>query len=574
MAAPRHHSNHTAVDMAIFGTVGSGFFEGQDQALRRQMMQQAVQQQARQQQEWQQEQARQDAIRRGMGPGIDALQQMRQPPPQQMQTPPMPGQGSVPQQPQPQQAPPQPLGAGMPGGMPLSQPPQQQGQMGSPPPLGAPGGMAPPKPYTSPQPPPPPPPQAQGQGMPPPPQQAPPALQSLMPDLPSMMKKLTDQGMDGETAFGVANRFEHMLSQEGRMQLAAANSEVSRLRAMASQEQAAAAMQRAGTGAAGEERRAAREAGATPMGDSIIAKNLAQAAASKARAAKFNLAGAGGGGAGGGAAGAAGSGGKTGLSDSSLDLAAWNYINTRALTYRKGKGGPNDPNTAVMNKAAEIGKSLDKTPEELAAMPAEYKADAQSLYMQTKKLDAIESQLKSFHNNMKTWDELARGVAPSIGGEQSQALAGKLKAMDFGNIKAVNEIELKIKQAINDPSAAAYMIGAMAVAMDFARIQTGPQSAAQLTEGARNDAIRLISAGINDKAREAVLGALESDAMGQVKGLKDQTQDIKDRLIGRGKKADKTAATGKPTPTQADRDAAKKLPGGVEQFKAHFGVDP
>lgn len=261
------------------------------------------------------------------------------------------------------------------------------------------------------------------------------------------------------------------------------------------------------------------------------ALNASQTAAAAVRAAKFNL---------GGGSGGSGGGGKnaTGYTPDALDIAAWNYGLTRQLPYRKGKGGPGDPNTAVTNRWAQIGKDMGMDAGQLAAMPDQYKADARSLYFQTKKLDAISGQLKSFHNNIKTWDELARGVAPSIGGEQAQALAGKLKAMDFSNIKALNEVELRIRQAFNDPSAAAYVIGAMSVAMDYARIMSSQgQSAAQLTEGAREEAIRLIPAGVNDKARAAIVGALDSDASGQVKGLKDQLEETKGRMTGHGGRA-------------------------------------
>lgn len=182
--------------------------------------------------------------------------------------------------------------------------------------------------------------------------------------------------------------------------------------------------------------------------------------------------------------------------------------------------------------AAKLAQEMGINAAEAASMPAEKKADALSLLTGQKKLDAIQGQLNSFHNNMKTWDELARGIAPSIGSEQAKALSGQLSRIDFSDVKSFNDVKLRVLREINDPTAAAYAVGAMAVAMDYARIQTGPQSAAQLTEGARNDAMRLIAAGLDDKARGAVLGALDSDAVGQVKGLQDQINAIKGRLSG------------------------------------------
>jgi hypothetical protein len=462
----------------------------------------------------QDEQAMQERIRSLMTPGVQALQ----PPPPQ--TPP-PGQSSQPQQsqqPQPQQ-PPQTL-------PPALQIPDMRGGLQTPPrqaPYAAKQPLLPP--YTPPQPP-----QSQQQSMQmgAPPQQG---TQGQLPNLVQFMQRFMQQnpGVTGEEAFRVAQRFEPILSQEGKMQLQAALAQNAQLRAEAAMKQAGAAETRAATGAAGEDRRERGAQGATPMAASQIERNQAQAKAALARAGKFNLSGGTGTGTGGGGA------GKAGFTDDALDLAAWNYGTKGTLTYRKGKGGPGDPNTAVMNRWGEIAKGLGYTPEELAALPAEFKSDAQSLYMTQKKADAISAQLNSFHNNMKTWDQLAKGIAPSIGGDQAQALAGKLQAINFSDIKSLNEVELRIRQQINDPTAAAYAVGAMAVAMDYARILTGPQSAAQLTEGARNDAQRLISAGLNDDARAAVLGALDSDATGQMKGMHDQAAAIKARMTQHGK---------------------------------------
>ena len=121
---------------------------------------------------------------------------------------------------------------------------------------------------------------------------------------------------------------------------------------------------------------------------------------------------------------------------------------------------------------------------------------------------------------------------------------------------------LKIKTLDSDPAAAAYDTAAMTVAMDYARIMASQgQSAGQIAEGARNEAISLIKAGYNKDARQAMIGVLESDTEGQLKGVEDQQAEIYERISRRA-----GMAAGKKS-TESDRpagvpDTAKKAPDG------------
>ena len=236
------------------------------------------------------------------------------------------------------------------------------------------------------------------------------------------------------------------------------------------------------------------------------------------------------GGGGGGAAATPGATKKGSPEDIALDTQAWNYIKKGVLPYRKGTGGGKDKNDQVMKRVGQIAVDLGMNSEDLINQSAEYKADAQSLAFQTKKLDAIEGTLSSFHNNVQTWNSVAKGEAPKLNPEGFKALGSEFGKMDFTDVKSVNDIMLRIKQEFNDPTTAAYLTAAMTVAMDYARIMQGPQSVASLTEGARKDAERLIASGYNDKARAAVIASLESDTQGQVKGVRDQRDRIEGRM--------------------------------------------
>ena len=216
-----------------------------------------------------------------------------------------------------------------------------------------------------------------------------------------------------------------------------------------------------------------------------------------------------------------------------LDIQAWDWLTTQKLPYRKGTGGGADRNDAVQRRGAEIAISLGKTPQGIATMPAEWKANAGSMLIQQKKADAIDAQLSSFHNNLDTWNSIASGVAPKLGGDRVKEFTKEMKKVDFIGIRTLDDMKLRVEQEFNDPTVSALMIAAMAAAMDYARIMQGPQSIASLTEGARKDAERLVSVSADERGRRGIMAALESDTAGQVKGLKDQLQVIKDRMAGK-----------------------------------------
>jgi hypothetical protein len=264
-----------------------------------------------------------------------------------------------------------------------------------------------------------------------------------------------------------------------------------------------------------------------------------------------------------------------------LDAQAWAYIDRGALPYRKGSGGGADRNDFVMWRAGEIANSLNMSGQELAAMPAAYKADAQALAASTKKLDAVQATLESFHNNIQTWESIAKGEAPKLGGAKLRELGNDLKKIDLTDVKTLNDWKIKLETQLNDPSYVAYATAAFTVAMDYSRILSSQgQSAAQVTEGARNEAVKLVAAGYNDKARKALIGTMESDASGQIKGLETQV-DRQRRRLGIRKRdsvVDDPGGGGAPgvdpknrfplsTP-EGDRAAAEKLKSMTPEEKA------
>jgi hypothetical protein len=188
---------------------------------------------------------------------------------------------------------------------------------------------------------------------------------------------------------------------------------------------------------------------------------------------------------------------------------------------------------AVISKITELNKGSGTSASDAAVGMVGEKADALSLNQATKKLDAISSIMSSFHNNVNTWDSIAQGKPPVIGGDKLKELGSQLQKIDFTDSTSLNNWKNSVEKQFNDPSTVAYLTSAFTVAMDYARILSSQgQSAAQVSDSAREEAVKLISSGYNDSARKALIGTLESDAQGQVKGISDQVDAIKKRMAG------------------------------------------
>ena len=287
----------------FWGSIASGFNEGQDLALQREMYRLKLKQAK-------DEEAQQEKVRANSGLLGDYFSQGMQPPPQQQQgpQPPPPGQASMPPQQPPQGQPPPPVGGGMPQGQPQGGPPPPPQSFAQLPPQeqqkimrsmgkygmgtfnGMPitGGPPPLPPYTSPQPPPQQ--QQQPQGMPPPPPQ-----QSGMPgggpptmNLPSLWKFINEKnpGLDGQTKFRLVMQAEPILNQEGKMQLAMATQRIKEQDEQIKRQNADTRGREADTHAADANRRDLTSKGATEYGAAKIGSLDAGADAARARAEK------------------------------------------------------------------------------------------------------------------------------------------------------------------------------------------------------------------------------------------------------------------------------------------------
>ena len=215
-------------------------------------------------------------------------------------------------------------------------------------------------------------------------------------------------------------------------------------------------------------------------------------------------------------------------------------------------------NGEVFDRMAKSGV----TAQSISTGRAGLRADQSSLIKATQKSDALHATLKSFHNNIQTWESIAEGEVPKLGGAKIAELGDKMQKLDFSKYTTYNDALIKVKTLTSDPAAAAYITAAMTVAMDYARIMASQgQSAGQIAEGARNEAINLIKAGYNKDARQSMIATLESDTEGQLKGVTDQQNEIFERIARRAaasaQKPAAAAASNDPAPPKESRVAGQ-----------------
>jgi hypothetical protein len=229
--------------------------------------------------------------------------------------------------------------------------------------------------------------------------------------------------------------------------------------------------------------------------------------------------------------------------------AAYDKLIRAGLTVPKARRGEID-----WDSLNRIGEEDSHTGGNLAAGQIEAKVLKSSYAQVSKKKEMLNATMNSFHNNIRTWEEIASGHAPSIGGEKLQEMLSATKKIDLSGVAAeidkanqnptasstdaqmtdsviANNIRLAVSRQFSDPQTVAYMTAAFAVAMDYSRIlSSGGQSGAAVTEGARNEALELVQKGLNAKGRKALIGTMESEAEGQIKGSTDQEKAILKRI--------------------------------------------
>ena len=126
------------------------------------------------------------------------------------------------------------------------------------------------------------------------------------------------------------------------------------------------------------------------------------------------------------------------LTPGALDDAAMKYAMTGSMAAIGFGAAASAQKLAIVNRSAELAKQAGVTPEELAAMPAEKKADASSLMNMTKFYDGVQRSEQALEGGFE--------------------IAAQLRSkLNFSAIQKVNAAYLSGLVETGDPEANAYL---------------------------------------------------------------------------------------------------------------------
>ena len=149
-----------------------------------------------------------------------------------------------------------------------------------------------------------------------------------------------------------------------------------------------------------------------------------------------------------------------GLSPGALDTAALRYALTGTLPY--GKARVNNPkNDAAMNRAAELAAKAGLTPEDIATMPMQQKANASALMKDV-----------AWQDGINRGQALIEGMFP---------IAEKyMKQIPLTEIQTINKGIVSGAKEFGSPAANNYANAMTTIALEYGRLVAGPQSAGML----------------------------------------------------------------------------------------------
>ena len=174
---------------------------------------------------------------------------------------------------------------------------------------------------------------------------------------------------------------------------------------------------------------------------------------------------------------------------------------------------------AILNKMAEE-EAGGAGSGDIVSTRADVKGQTTAMAQVNKKMSMVNSTMNSFHNNIQTWENIAEGKAPEIGGERIRPDAGQAEEDELQRREDAERLEAEDQEPVQRSVCRRLHHGRIhrghGLLADHE--QPGPVRR-QVTEGARDEALKLVAAGFNPEARNALIGVMESDTEGQRRGL-------------------------------------------------------
>lgn len=176
---------------------------------------------------------------------------------------------------------------------------------------------------------------------------------------------------------------------------------------------------------------------------------------------------------------------------------------------------PKENRIEIETMAAQRSRAGGQTAFDVGAGRSAYKADTQAYGKLDTFTTMVDQQTRKMELQIKVLEEyMQKGVAGTV-------------------FKKWNDWVQGGRRQINDPDVTRLDTAIQTVADDYARIKSGPLSNAQLHEGTRKDAQKIINDQQDMPAMKAALEVMLKDAKAQGQSSKEERKKISDRLARR-----------------------------------------
>ena len=235
---------------------------------------------------------------------------------------------------------------------------------------------------------------------------------------------------------------------------------------------------------------------------------------------------------------------KSPLSGRALNDASMTYYLTGQLPQMgmAGRGSAAQARLAAIEGRSKIAAELGVSPEDVASMPASWKANAGALNAVTKDLNTFEPYKKMLDTNADVAIDLGKKV-----NQRTPVLVNK----------PLNWLR---QNAGDNPDVAEYLAQMRIVQTEAARVINNPRIVGQLTDEARREMDAVITGNAPIDVVERVLNRLKSDGTNRFNAMRSQQSDIMNKMKGGGRRSEETTSPGtqKKTPREMSNDELLK----------------